>query len=84
MSDLYNDGRSTTTGSIDANYETTGKTEKENSLIFLVLVMTSQKDPSTHTLKGHLVIGGCTVLVGEWAVFHFPQSVIHDISDAFI
>ena len=29
MSDLYNDGRSTTTGNIDANYETTGKTEKE-------------------------------------------------------
>ena len=29
MSDLYNDGRSTTTGDIDTNYETTGKEEKE-------------------------------------------------------
>ena len=29
MSDLYNDSRSTTTGNIDTNYETTGKTEKE-------------------------------------------------------
>jgi len=29
MSDLYNDGRSTTAGNIDANYETSGKTDKE-------------------------------------------------------
>jgi ATP-dependent Clp protease protease subunit len=29
MSDLYNEGMSTTTGNMDANYETTVKTEKE-------------------------------------------------------